>query len=242
VRTLQASVLSAGGGLGFYWNGLDDAGKPVPDAKYRFTVTVASPYGCPSGFNYAWCNTTLYGNYFFFHYCVPAGGDDLLATGGVSTNALPGPPVCGSAATIVASAGSGIPRAFAVRQLPGRVDRVPIGLSRLGSHLGLRPSLSVDGTPVPAQPRVVDEVRELGVTAFQVNLPQASPVHVRIMDLQGRVVRDEMLPAEDPGGLVYRWDGRDRNGHALQPGVYIAQVGAGGAVRQTKLIVTQMAN
>lgn len=244
VRTLPGYLVGGGGGIGIHWDGKNDAGQPVPDGTYRFQITLLSPYGCPAGFAYPWCNMTMNGNYFSFHYCVPAGGGEpLSAPGGVGPTALPGPPVCGSSA-IAALEGSaaGIPPVFAVRQIPGRVDRVPIGLSQLSTHPALRPSMSVAGEAIPVQRDLIMETREAGVTALQINLPSRETVRVRIVDLQGRLIRNDRIAETDPGALVYHWDGHDDQGRRVPPGVYIAQVDAGRQAARTKLIVTRVAD
>jgi flagellar hook assembly protein FlgD len=238
VYTLPPRLVGAGTNS-YWWDGKDNAGKPVPDGYYRFNVTIKSAYGCPNNFAYPWCHTTLHGNYFFFHYCVPDGGGGPAALE-PEPNALPGPPTCGNSVAAASSTGpvAGIPPAFAVRQLPGRVEQVPAGLSQLATNPGLRPSMSVAGQPISAQPSLITETREAGVTALQINLPSRESVRIRIVDLQGRLIRTDRIAHSDPGVLVYRWDGRDDQGRKIQRGVYIAQVDAGNQSARTKLIVT----
>ncbi len=245
VRTLNG-WLSSAGTISFFWDGKNDAGVGVPDANYRFQISINSPYGCPNNFAYPWCTSNLNSNYFFFHYCVAGGGGDPLVVlkGQESANALPGPPSCGSNVVLAPSDGSttGVPATFAVRQLPGRMDAVPAGLSLLSTNAGLQPSMSIAGVAISAQAARIAETRQAGVTALQINLPAREAVRVRIVDLQGRLIRSEHIAEIEPGALVYRWDGHDDQGQRVHAGVYIAQVNAGSYMARSKLIVTRVAN
>lgn len=61
-----------------------------------------------------------------------------------------------------------------------------------------------------------------GACAFDVLLPEAAEVDVAILDVAGRVVRTlapGMLPA---GRQRVAWDGLDRSGAAVAPGLYLA--------------------
>jgi hypothetical protein len=65
--------------------------------------------------------------------------------------------------------------------------------------------------------------------SFELDLPQATPVHARVMDVRGRVVRDlvpagSLLPA-GPSRLT--WDGRAESGALAASGVYVLEVRAG---------------
>ena len=99
--------------------------------------------------------------------------------------------------------------------------------------------MSVAGEAISAQASLIAETRAAGVTALQINLPSTETVRVRIVDLRGRVIRNDRMPAAAPGALVYRWDGRDEEGRRAPAGVYIAQVDAGSQTARSKLIVTR---
>jgi flagellar hook assembly protein FlgD len=247
VRAYPARLYAAmPGGVGFSWDGMDNLGKPVPDANYRFQITVQSPYGCPAGV-YTWCTTTLNSNYFAHHYCVPddgggGGPGPIPIRNRPGDFALPGPPTCSNVVLASSEGVAGVPATFAVRQLPGRMDAVPAGLSLFSTNAGLQPSMSIAGVGISAQAARIAETRDAGVTALQINLPAREAVRVRIVDLEGRLIRSEHMAEIEPGALVYRWDGHDDKGQRARAGVYIAEVNAGPHMARSKLIVTRLAN
>ncbi len=55
----------------------------------------------------------------------------------------------------------------------------------------------------------------------------ASPVHLRLFDLRGRVVLDKLLPGF-PGWNQFDWDGRDAAGYRVASGVYLCAVEVAG--------------
>jgi hypothetical protein len=73
--------------------------------------------------------------------------------------------------------------------------------------------------------------------AFELDLPAAGPVRLRIHDVKGRRVRgliDEPLPA---GRHRATWDGRDDRGQRVASGVYWFRLEAGGEQRQTRAVL-----
>ncbi len=82
--------------------------------------------------------------------------------------------------------------------------------------------------PNPANPRTR--------VAFQA--PAGATVHLRIIDLRGRLVRHETLTAGLDGHGAWEFDGRDRRGRAVASGAYRCVLeGAGGFAARSLTIV-----
>ena len=111
-----------------------------------------------------------------------------------------------------------------------------------------------DGSPVhwaPLDPAVVTVPPEARFAAAAApnpfnpstrivfELAAAGPVRVRILDVQGRVVRTLLDARRDagPGGVT--WDGRDDAGLAVASGVYFYRVDAGAEARTGKLALVK---
>ena len=61
-------------------------------------------------------------------------------------------------------------------------------------------------------------------TAIPFALPQRGRVHLRLLDLQGRVVRT-LIEGELPAGTHrLQWDGRDDHGELVRSGVYFVKL------------------
>jgi hypothetical protein len=58
---------------------------------------------------------------------------------------------------------------------------------------------------------------------FRLRLQSPGCVTLRIHDIGGRALRDLAFRAVDAGEHVVSWDGRDRHGRKLPPGVYTAR-------------------
>jgi len=58
-------------------------------------------------------------------------------------------------------------------------------------------------------------------------LPTRAPTTLRIVDLQGRMVRSLLDTTLDPGPHTAVWDGLDDNGRPVEPGVYFAKLSDG---------------
>jgi flagellar hook assembly protein FlgD len=76
---------------------------------------------------------------------------------------------------------------------------------------------------------------QLGTTVAY-DRPQDSPAGLAIYDIQGHRVR--MLVDGDvvAGHHLAAWDGRDDQGRALDPGVYLCRLETAGTVRTCKLV------
>jgi hypothetical protein len=96
-------------------------------------------------------------------------------------------------------------------------------LSLLGEWEGRR---RISAYPNPFLSEVVLEVFSLGGSSY--------PVEIAIFDIRGRRLRDLRSPANGSAYLV--WDGRDRSGELVAPGVYFVSVCAGADTCIRKLI------
>jgi hypothetical protein len=73
-------------------------------------------------------------------------------------------------------------------------------------------------------------------TALRFDLPAPTRVRLEMFDVMGRRVRTLMQAASLPAGThVATWDGRDEGGSALQPGVYLCRLEAGGTAVTTRI-------
>jgi hypothetical protein len=68
------------------------------------------------------------------------------------------------------------------------------------------------------------------------DLPRATPVALRLYDVNGRVVRRLAEGSRDAGQYHVAWDGRTESGAVAQPGIYLLDFHAG-AFRATRRIV-----
>ncbi len=76
-------------------------------------------------------------------------------------------------------------------------------------------------------------------THITFELAEASHVALRVVDVNGRMVRvlvDEHLP---PESYTIEWDGRDASGRRLGSGVYVYELRAGGTVARGKMSLVQ---
>ena len=63
-------------------------------------------------------------------------------------------------------------------------------------------------------------------------LSTAAPARfVRIVDVRGRIVRRDSVPARSDDSATWRWDGTDQNGIRLAPGAYFVIEDGGRAAR-----------
>jgi len=67
-------------------------------------------------------------------------------------------------------------------------------------------------------------------------LAEAARVSVRVVDMQGRLVRAAADADHAAGRFTWEWDGRDDRGRTTAPGVYFAQVTAGVRQFRTTLV------
>jgi len=76
-----------------------------------------------------------------------------------------------------------------------------------------------------------------GSVLFRVELPESRPVRATIFDVAGRRVRTLELEASTPGVHLILWDGRDRSGNDLSPGLYFYRVEAGADAVGRRLVL-----
>jgi len=82
----------------------------------------------------------------------------------------------------------------------------------------------------------------IGKNLFTVSLtPQSkSPMHLRIHDVTGRVVKNIAVPQSDIGHQVsVKWDGKNDNGRKLPGGIYFVGLVENGTTQTVKLVLLQ---
>ncbi len=126
---------------------------------------------------------------------------------------------------------------------PDAGQLVGAGYRLIGGFWGIEPGLGGVGAPdAPAPP--VTALRLLapapnpsaGPTGVRFELPDARRVVVRVVDVEGRLVRElenSVLPA---GRHRVTWDGQDRRGAAVASGLYFVQLHAGSDRAVTRFV------
>lgn len=200
-----------------YWDGSLGDGSAAPADWYRFRINLVSGYGCDGS---AWCQKTVVTDRFYARgrdcnlVVCPIERNVGLVSGGTETS---GPPVD-----------------FYLHQL------VTPYVGPLARRSEVLASVAVFD-PTVSMPGVLSaQVRAHGLTALALGVPASpSPVQVvvRIYSLNGALVRELTREAVDPGEYVVGWDGKDRDGRPVPPGVYIAVMNAGGFQGTQRLIV-----
>lgn len=105
-------------------------------------------------------------------------------------------------------------------QAPDELDG-DVGIDRILLSNGL-----LDVRPGgPAAPRALQLAAPApnpsrGDVALALELFEAGPVRIEVVDAMGRLVRRAMLVSEGPGRRVWTWDGRDDGGRAMAAGHY----------------------
>jgi hypothetical protein len=101
------------------------------------------------------------------------------------------------------------------------------GVSGRGEDLlsGLHPNLMILPNPVDAAAEI----------AFR--LPSGAPATVAIYNISGRLVWEEDLGHVVKGEHSIRWEGTDRHGHLVAPGIYLAKITAGGRAASARIVV-----
>jgi len=74
-------------------------------------------------------------------------------------------------------------------------------------------------------------------TTFRFDLPDRVPVRLELFDPMGRRVTTLVDQTLEPGVHAYEWDGRDANGSALGPGLYLYRMTAGRYRAERRLIL-----
>jgi len=79
-----------------------------------------------------------------------------------------------------------------------------------------------------------------GTATLSFNLAEAAPVSISVYDVNGRMIRglvdQDRLPA---GDHVVSWDGRDRTGSPVPPGIYITRFQLGNLRFARKIVMTR---
>jgi CubicO group peptidase (beta-lactamase class C family) len=100
------------------------------------------------------------------------------------------------------------------------------------------PPPAFDSLPAPALAPITPNPF-LGATAIRYELPAPAVVSLRILDVQGRLVRVLAGGAfgvlEPAGAHAVHWDGRDQTGAAAPAGVYLCVLDAGAVIRSAKV-------
>lgn len=69
------------------------------------------------------------------------------------------------------------------------------------------------------------------------DLEDASPIHLSIIDLQGRTVRILKNEFQAPGNYFLSWDGKDEHGNTSAPGIYIYRLISGDTQHSQQIIL-----
>lgn len=102
------------------------------------------------------------------------------------------------------------------------------------------PILAVEPTARPLALRLLPPTPNpsRGATRFAFSLPERSnSVELGVYDAQGREVRHERMGLLEPGEHGWTWNGQDRNGRAVNPGVYFTRLQVGKATLTTKTLM-----
>ncbi len=106
---------------------------------------------------------------------------------------------------------------------------VGIGVALAVDDPAPRAALAVRAVPNPAR----------GGAMFAIESDRPGERRVEIHDLAGRLVRRLDGGPGGPGTARVAWDGRDRTGARVSPGVYLVTVRAGGRVARTQVAVIE---
>src|SRR5262245_443828 len=77
------------------------------------------------------------------------------------------------------------------------------------------------------------------VADFAWSLPSSAPVSLSIHDVAGRWVATLASGEQDAGPHRSQWDGRDRSGARLAPGLYVASLRVGGERRTVRFVLAR---
>jgi hypothetical protein len=73
-------------------------------------------------------------------------------------------------------------------------------------------------------------------TSIRFALPEPSNVHLKVFNVQGRLVRTLLDAARPAGRYTVSWDGRDEAGRAVASGVYFYRITAGKREAERRMI------
>jgi hypothetical protein len=112
---------------------------------------------------------------------------------------------------------------------------VPTGtMSDAAVGIGMTPTLDVPNTGPSARTLVARPNPASGAVVFALGRPAARSATLRVLDLQGRMLRSVPVSA---GENSVRWDGRDAAGRSVPPGAYLVSLEGDGAPRSTRVLV-----
>lgn len=75
-----------------------------------------------------------------------------------------------------------------------------------------------------------------GATVFGFGRPLPEPARVKLFGVDGRLVRSVSATA---GATIVKWDGRDRTGRPVAPGIYLARLEAGKFRARTRIVIVR---
>jgi hypothetical protein len=221
VSYLRTSSFEPPGSRSFSWDGYLNDGTSAPADWYRIRVTATSGYGCDGS---SWCRRVRESDPFYARgpeTCspdFPEGCEQPLERNvGLPIGLL--------------DPDESVPTSFFLHQL------VSVYSGPLVRRSGL--SASLRGASGTGPGSLSPLVRSRGLMALTLGVPAGSavPVTVRVYSLSGALVRELVRETVDPGEYAVGWDGTDRQGRAVPPGVYVAVMTAGGFRGIQRLIV-----
>ncbi len=114
---------------------------------------------------------------------------------------------------------------------------LPDGL--VGNANPCTPADVANGSPLMSDGAIVLPNPARGMCSVSFDCPSAGPVHITVLDVNGRVVRNLLDGPLTAGRHTIAWDGRDGAGRTLANGVYITRVQAGPLVRIGKAVLAR---
>ena len=76
-----------------------------------------------------------------------------------------------------------------------------------------------------------------GVTIIRYEVARALPVSLQIYDVAGRLIAGHRDSPPAAGVYTWRWDGTDRRGNPVAPGIYFYRLEAGGREYTRRLAI-----
>ncbi len=86
----------------------------------------------------------------------------------------------------------------------------------------------------PARPNPVS-----GTTEIRYQLPTEGPVHIRVYNVAGQVVKTLVDSKQEVGYKSVTWDGRNDRGERVGSGVYLYRMEAGSFTGTRKMVVVR---
>lgn len=117
----------------------------------------------------------------------------------------------------------------------GRIDAWAAYQLAIGSTTSVPGSTTPGLQLLPATPNPVR-----GGTLIQYEIPETSPVTLRIYDVAGRLVRELVNRDSHEAGMhAVAWNGRGGSGDSVASGIYLYRLTGAGASRVQKLVVVR---